>query len=1297
MEAFSDNTVKIGKYGSEAIKVSGSVASVSGSFTGSFIGVHTGSLFGTASQALTASYLLGGVSAQVFPYSGSAQITGSLGVTGSLSVSGSMTIVGRSTATDLTGSLFGTSSWASNSISSSYAYTASSAISSSFANTSSVAYSGTGSFTGSFIGAHTGSLFGTASQALTASFLLGGVSAQAFPYSGSAQITGSLGVTGSINSTGNITTTGTLTAQTLVVQTITSSIEYSSGSNIFGSRLTDTQTFTGSMQVTGSATFIGNVGIGTSSPTAKLSVIDDNNTFSTHFSANNLSNGIAIGTLTGNYASIQGYTKTFSATSSISLQPNGGNVLIGATTGDGYRLQFVGTTQASSTFGQTYSGVAAYSQWVNSSGAFVMGLDSSNGSTERLRITSGGNVGIGTTSPAAKLNIAGNLGSTVGGGGSAIKMTNTDTGNYASIGAGIVGITNAGIQLSVDGTSMMVINGSGNVGIGTTSPGYKLVVAGDVQLGTGLNRSIIYDSSTGNFRITPDSGGWATGYFFNNYSGAFKGGFGAHGTGNTFTYYWIGGDYNTATMYITSGSSAAGNVGIGTTSPAYTLDVNGTGRFSGLISANNQLTIGNGASTSNSTLNFLGVVDTSYTWNITNDANGLSFISGYPLTPLKLNASTGAATFSGDIGWGGVIPTGNAGISNTIESSQGSQIAARQGFPQLYISSNVSGTPYAPTRKVAGYAAQLSLDALGGTITLNRAVSSTAGSAITWVSNLGFDNTGAATFVSSISATSATFSIISSDQANGGIIFIKTASANTGLITSTNQILGSGSTTDLNAYVYGSNSFGVWTNNSKRLTIDGGGAAIFSNSVTATDLIAASLNAGSPYNLTLGTSGADAGSVTMTAGSTSGYNTSIYVGGGASPTNPNSIVFKTASTTRLTIASTGAATFSNTVSATDYYFNSTSVERAVKRYVSTANVSNAGYTVVCNVTGNSLASAVRMTLQGTADSVVINVTADILVNHSQDILITSQAGIYTVLTLRVISDNNENFSVSVTSNSPNVCTMNVEVYPLNSEAVTFGGSAQTGTTLTHSCVPGLKISATGGSNGDFAALGNGTFGGGLTVTGSLAVTGSLGVTGSIGSALFSSNADSLVISGSLKLTGSFTQASNTNSSFAGSVLIGKTSGTGQKLEVQGAIYLSSTILVENTNIQYGLHTGNDGIQLTAGPGGVYLDYGMTSWGSLSDERFKNINSEILNATKSLKTLRTIKYSLKDDERNKINLGLIAQDVVKVFPEIVDIDNDEIGKMGIRYTELIPVLVKAIQELSTKLDEATTRINALESK
>ena len=83
--------------------------------------------------------------------------------------------------------------------------------------------------------------------------------------SGSAQIvgygvfatTGSNGFNGSQSITGSLTVTGQVIAQTLNVQQVTSSVVYSSGSNIFGNSLANTQQFTGSVSVTGSLAVAG--------------------------------------------------------------------------------------------------------------------------------------------------------------------------------------------------------------------------------------------------------------------------------------------------------------------------------------------------------------------------------------------------------------------------------------------------------------------------------------------------------------------------------------------------------------------------------------------------------------------------------------------------------------------------------------------------------------------------------------------------------------------------------------------------------------------------------------------------------------------------------------------------------------------------------------------------------------------------------------------------------------------------------------------------------------------------------
>jgi hypothetical protein len=110
--------------------------------------------------------------------------------------------------------------------------------------------------------------------------------------------------------------------------------------------------------------------------------------------------------------------------------------------------------------------------------------------------------------------------------------------------------------------------------------------------------------------------------------------------------------------------------------------------------------------------------------------------------------------------------------------------------------------------------------------------------------------------------------------------------------------------------------------------------------------------------------------------------------------------------------------------------------------------------------------------------------------------------------------------------------------------------------------------------------------------------------------------------------------------------------------------------------------------------GVYINSGNTSWSSNSDERLKNITANIENAAQSVNSLRAVRFTWKSDEENKPNVGLIAQDVLAVLPEAVTKDR---GYYGVKYTEVIPLLTAAIQELSAKNDALEARLAALEAK
>ena len=317
-------------------------------------------------------------------------------------------------------------------------------------------------------------------------------------------------------------------------------------------------------------TSTGNVGIGTTSPNAKLHVKNNNGGFEVDVD-NIVTDGVRLlaydrDTATDRNMQYRANQHLFNISSSEKMRiDSSGNVGIGVTSpsivGGTAKLTVnvgSGTSSPVSIVNGTTDGM--YIRRYAGNGQYQIQTTSGSGNSGNLSLQSyGGNVGVGVVNPSEKLSVDGN-----------ILISDTDNNKYFGSLVNLIlnadsdgnsGDTARNIIFQNRGSEKMRITADGNVGIGTTSPGSKL----EVSSGAGANGDSILTISADTDNSTSSSNPKIL----------------MLQKGSTKTSL-IEMDSSNRTHFSNGDGHyfSGGNVGIGTTSPGEKLEVEGTGELS---------------------------------------------------------------------------------------------------------------------------------------------------------------------------------------------------------------------------------------------------------------------------------------------------------------------------------------------------------------------------------------------------------------------------------------------------------------------------------------------------------------------------------------------------------------------------------------------------------------------------------------------------------------------------------------------------------------------------------------------
>ena len=140
-------------------------------------------------------------------------------------------------------------------------------------------------------------------------------------------------------------------------------------------------------------------------------------------------------------------------------------------------------------------------------------------------------------------------------------------------------------------------------------------------------------------------------------------------------------------------------------------------------------------------------------------------------------------------------------------------------------------------------------------------------------------------------------------------------------------------------------------------------------------------------------------------------------------------------------------------------------------------------------------------------------------------------------------------------------------------------------------------------------------------------------------------------------------------------------------------------------------SGNVGIGTTSPSYKLHVNgsvAGVGTYNALSDGRLKKDVEPIASGLSKIMKLRPVTFNWKTSEYpelkfdNSIHIGFIAQEVEEIVPQAVSTADDEMKTKSISYSDLVPVITKAIQEQQKEIEtlkvqnaSLTQKIEALE--